>query len=216
MDQYSSAMGREGYVMLLDCHTNTSEIKLFAPGLQVIICDTRADRALTGSEYSQRRAQCEAGVRILARFYPNIQSLRDATLEQLKAHKVDMDPVVYNRCLFIIEENQRVLDAADALATGDHQKAGWLAVESFRGASDLYEIVSPEMLAMFDAIMSAPGVFGTRGAGAGFGGCLVALVQSDSIDSFAQHVQQHYTGSTGIQAEIYPVLAAGGASVLLF
>ena len=214
MDQYSSVMGREGCVLLLDCRSITSEIKPVASGMQVMICDTRADRELTGSEYSWRRSQCEAGVRILAGFYPSIQSLRDAALEQLNAHQGDMAPVIFKRCYFIIEENQRVLELASALVAGDHHKAGELAVESFHGARDLYEIVSQEMLAMFEAIMSAPGVLGTRGAGAGFGGCLVAFIQSDSIDSFTNHVHQHYFSSTGIQAEIYPVQAAGGAGVL--
>lgn len=214
MDQYSSVMGREGCILMLDCRSITSEIEPVAPGLQVMICDTRAERALTGSEYSQRRAQCEAGVEVLAAFYPNIQSLRDATLEQLQAHQKEMDPVIFKRCVFILQENQRVLDMASALVAGDHLQAGRLALESFRGARDLYEIVSPEMLSMFDAIMHAPGVLGTRGAGAGFGGCLVAFVQSDYIDSFTRHVQQQYTASTGIQAEIYPVQAANGASVL--
>jgi len=59
MDQYSSAMGEEGSVLLLDCRSVTSEAKPVAPGVQVMICDTRAERALTGSEYPERRAQCE-------------------------------------------------------------------------------------------------------------------------------------------------------------
>jgi len=142
--------------------------------------------------------------------------LRDASLEQVRAHKADLDPIVYNRCHFIVEENQRVLDIADALAAGEHYKAGQLAVESFRGARDLYEIVSREMIAMQDAIMSAPGVYGARGAGAGFGGCLVALVESGFAEVFAKHVHAHYVDSTNIEPEIYPVRAAQGAGVLSF
>lgn len=214
MDQYSSAMGKEGCVLLLDCRTNTSEIIPVAPGLQVMICDTRAERNLTGSEYPERRAQCEEGVRVLSGFYPEIHSLRDATLEKLEAHQADIDPVVYKRCYFVIEENQRVLDMAAALACGEHQKVGRLAVESFRGARDLFEIVTKEMTSMFDAIMGAPGVFGTRGAGGGFGGCLVAFVQSECIDSFTEHVTKQYARNTGIKAEVYPVQSASGASVL--
>lgn len=214
LDQYSSTMGEDCKVLLLDCRSITSETKPIAPGVQVMICDTRAERALTGSEYPERRAQCEEGARILGEFYPEIKSLRDATLEQVQAHQADLDPVVYKRCHFIVEENQRVLNIADALAVGDHQKAGELAIQSFKGARDLYEIVSHEMIAMYDAIMSAPGVYGTRGAGAGFGGCLVALVENGSIDAFAEHVYKKYNNSTGIEPEIYPVQAAKGASVL--
>jgi len=214
LDQFSSVMGEDGKVLLLDCRSITSETKPIAPGVQVMICDTRAERALTGSEYPERRAQCEEGARILGEFYPEIKSLRDATLEQVQAHQADLDPVVYKRCHFIVEENQRVLDIADALAVGDHQRAGELAIQSFKGARDLYEIVSHEMIAMYDAIMSAPGAYGTRGAGAGFGGCLVALVENGFIDAFAEHVYKKYNNSTGIEPEIYPVQAAKGAGVL--
>jgi galactokinase len=216
MDQYSSAMGEEGKVLLLDCRSITSETKPIAPGVQVMICDTRAERALTGSEYPERRAQCEQGVRILKEFYPEIKSLRDASLDQVRAHKADLDPVVYKRCQFVVEENQRVLDIADALAAGEHHKAGQLAVESFQGARDLYEIVSKEMIAMQEAIMSAPGAYGARGAGAGFGGCLVALVESGSAEAFARYVHKNYVDSTNIEPEIYPVRAAQGAGILSF
>jgi galactokinase len=214
LDQYSSAMGQEGSVLLLDCRSLTSETRPIAPGVQVMICDTRARRALTGSEYPERRAQCEEGTRLLSRFYPEIQSLRDATLEQLQAHFADLDPVVYKRCKFIIEENQRVLAMARALAAGNQTEIGRLALKSFEGARDLYEIVSSEMIAMFEAIMRAPGILGARGAGAGFGGCMVAFVQSNSIEPFAHQVREQYSLSTGIEPEIYPVQAANGASVL--
>ena len=216
LDQYSSAMGQQGSVLLLDCRSLTSQTKPIAPGMQVVICDTRAERALTGSEYPERRAQCEEGARILGRFHPEIKSLRDATLEQVRAHKADLAPVVYRRCHFIVEENQRVLDIADALAAGEHQKAGQLANESFQGGRNLYEIVSQEMIAMHTAIVSGPGAYGARGAGAGFGGCLVAFVESDAVKAFVEHVQKEYLAGTGIEPEIYPVQAAQGASVLSF
>lgn len=215
MDQYSSVMGQEGCVLLLDCRSITSEIIPVATGMQVMICDTRADRALTGSEYPQRRAQCEAGVRVLTDYYPHMRSLRDASIKQLLAHQGDMDPVIFRRCYFIIQENQRVLDMANALASGDQRAAGRLALESFQGANVLYEIVSQEMLAMHEAIMSAPGALGTRGAGAGFGGCMIAFVQNSEMDFFTGHVQRQYFASTGIQAEIYPVQTAVGAGPLV-
>ncbi|MBC8505366.1 MAG: galactokinase [Anaerolineales bacterium] len=215
LDQYSSAMGVANSVVLLDCRSITHEIKPIADGVQVMICDTKAERALTGSEYSERRAQCEEGVRILSQFYPEIRSLRDATLGQLAAHKADIPPVVFKRCQFIIEENQRVLDMAAALADGRHEDAGQLALRSFDGARDLYEIVSSEMIAMKDAITGAPGVFGARGAGAGFGGCLVAFVREGEIDTFSSEVLKKYTDFTGIDADVYPVIAASGAGLVL-
>ncbi|MBN1145755.1 MAG: hypothetical protein JXA78_00760 [Anaerolineales bacterium] len=80
LDQYSSMMGKAGEVILLDCRYISSETRPIAGDLQVVICDTRAERALTGSEYPERRAQCEQGARILASSYPEIRTLRDASL----------------------------------------------------------------------------------------------------------------------------------------
>jgi len=216
LDQYSSAMGQEGSMLLLDCRSITHQTKPIAPGLKIMICDTRAERALTGSEYPERRAQCEQGAKILSGFYPKIKTLRDATLEQIRAHKTDLNPVVFNRCHFIIEENQRVLETAEALATGNHVEAGRLANESFAGARDLYQIVSDEMIAMQTAMLSAPGTLGVRGAGAGFGGCMVAFVEDGKEEAFARHVTEHYQASTSITPQIYPGLAADGAGVLPF
>ncbi len=211
LDQYSSAMGQAGSVVLLDCRTITHEIRPVAPGVQVMICDTKAERSLTGSEYDERRSQCETGARQMG-----IASLRDADLGLIDAHQNRLDPLVYNRCKFIVEENQRVLDIAAALAAGEHQAAGQLASTSFAGARDLYEIVSDEMIAMYAAIMSAPGAYGARGAGAGFGGCMVAFVDAAQVEAFASHVLAAYQQKTGIQSAVYPGIAADGAGVLEF
>ena len=223
LDQYSSVMGRAGSVLLLDCRDISSQTRPIAGGIQVVICDTRAERALTGSEYAERRAQCEEGARILTGFYPQVagfylqvQTLRDVSLEQWRAHKADLSEVVARRCRFIIEENRRVLDVAEALAQGDHARLGSLATASFAGARDLYEIVSPEMEHMMAAMQSAPGVIGARQTGAGFGGCMVAFVRQGGVEGFAQGVQAEYAARTGISAHVYAVRAAPGAGVLVF
>ena len=166
---------------------------------------------MTGSEYPERRAQCEEGARLLAGFYPHVRTLRDVTLAQLEAHETDLSPVVARRCRFVIEENQRVIDMAAALVAGDCRQINRLAAASFAGARDLYEISCPEMDKMMAAMSSGPGVIGARQAGAGFGGCLVAFVESGQIDNFARHVRENYYQTTGIWSDIYPVQAAARA-----
>ena len=214
LDQYSSTMGKAGSVLLLDCRDLSSVTKPVAGGIQVVICDTRASRELTGSEYAERRAQCEEGARILGGFYPEVRSLRDAGLEQLEAHRADLSDVVYRRCRFVIEENRRVLDIAAALALGDLVQIATLAAQSYAGARDLYEISCAEMEMMMAAMLGGPGVIGARQAGAGFGGCMVALVDGEGVDDFAQHVQAHYHASSGIEPQVYPAQAAPGAGPL--
>jgi galactokinase len=183
-------------------------------GVQVVICDTQAKRELTGSEYGERRAQCEAGIRILARTCPEVEALRDVTLEQFEQHATDLPELVAKRCRFIIEENARVLHMADALARDDRAAMGSLMAESYAGARDLYEITSPEMAAMIEAMLGGPGVIGARQAGAGFGGCMVAIVEKDSTNVFGAHVLKSYAAATGIEPQVYPVNAAPGAGPL--
>jgi galactokinase len=214
LDQYSSILGQAGSMLLLDCRDLSSQIWPLPAGIQAVICDTRAPRALAGSEYAERRAQCETGVQILAGLYPEVQALRDVRLDQLHRHAADLPDVVYRRCRFIVEENQRVLDMADALARGDRKEIRALTSQSYTGARDLYEISCQEMAWMVEAMTSGPGVIGARQAGAGFGGCMVALVEESQVGHFARHVEAHYHAASGIEPQVYPVRAAAGAGRL--
>ncbi len=214
LDQYTSMMGESGSVLLLDCRDISSTTRKIADGIQVVICDTQAKRELTGSEYPERRAQCEEGARFFANQHPEIIALRDVTLELFADHSAELPPVVAKRCRFVIEENQRVLDMADAISTGDRHEINTLCSDSYTGARDLYEIGSPEMEKMMTAMLSGPGVIGARQAGAGFGGCMVAFVEDHSLEVFTAHVSKQYQVSTGINPKVYPVQAAPGAGIL--
>ena len=214
LDQYSSAMGQAGCALLLDCKYLTSRVAPIVGDVQVVICDTRAKRSLAGTEYDERRAQCEAGVRMLQQWYPTVAALRDVSLPQFEAHERDLPEVVAKRCRFIIEENQRVLDLAEALTRGDEAQLQRLTAASYAGARDLYEIGAPAMAAMMQAMLSAPGVIGARQAGAGFGGCMVALVQRPHVAAFAAHVSRAYHAATNIEPQVYAVQAAPGAGPL--
>lgn len=214
LDQYTSAAGRAGHVLLLDCRHLTHTVPPLHQDIAIVIGDTRYRRALTGSEYPQRRAQCESAAATLAQRYPDVRTLRDVTLEQLEAARASLDETVYRRARFIIQENQRVLDLAEALSTKDVPCIAALTTESFAGARDLYEIVVPQMEAMIAAMRGAPGVLGARQAGAGFGGCMVAFVERDCVDDFSAHVRAAYQDATGIESAVYAVEAAPGAGPL--
>ncbi len=214
LDQYSSMFGQAGCALVLDCRNLTDEPVPLHDDVRVVICDTRTKRELTGTEYPERRAQCEEGALRLAQFYPSVSALRDVTLEQFVAHERDLPPVVARRCRFIIEENRRVLQMGQVLPRGEREAIRALTWASYTGARDLYEVASPEMASMMEAMLSAPGVIGARQAGAGFGGCMVACVERDQTDAFAAHVQQAYAAATGIVPQVYPVQAAAGAGPL--
>ncbi len=210
LDQFTSCAGRDSCALLLDCRDVSSRPVEMNEGLRVVICDTRARRELSGSEYSVRRAQCEEGARRLG-----VAALRDASLEQLEAKRPELPgDEVYKRCRFIIEENARVLRLAQVLSGGDRAAIGRLCAESFQGACELYEIGAPAMSSMMQAMLAAPGVIGARQAGAGFGGCMVAFVEADAVDQFASAVRTHYGAAMNLEPEIYAVRGAAGAGLI--
>ena len=215
LDQFSSVMGRAGGTILLDCRSLSGQIIPMASDLAVVICDTRLERHLVGTEYSERRAQCEQGARLLSGYYPQVKTLRDVSEDMLFRRRADLPEVVYKRCQFIVEENRRVLELAACLPHGDRACLGALFAASFAGARDLYEISVPAMQAMHLAMSAAPGVVGARQAGAGFGGCLVALVEKARAVDFGEYVSQAYARSTGIEPSVYTVQASDGAGRLL-
>lgn len=215
LDQYTSVMGQGGCTLLLDCRELTSQTVPVGEGIQAVICDTQAKRELSGSEYAERRAQCEEGARRLATFYPGITALRDVTLAQLERHESDLPEVVVRRCRFIIEENQRVLELAQMLSVGDRAGIRSLTADSYVGARDLYEIGSREMELMMRAMLKGSGVIGARQAGAGFGGCMIALVETHQVDRFIDQVASEYRATSGVDAQVYPVEAAPGAGAIL-
>jgi galactokinase len=207
LDQYSACVSGEGGALLLDCRDVTSRPVGIAAGLQVVVCDTRSTRELGGSEYGLRRAQCEEGAAQLG-----VRALREVTRDEFERQASRMRPVVARRCRFILDEDARVAPFAEAVSAGDRATIGRLAAASFRGANDLFEIGAPSMTAMMRAIEQSPGQIGARQSGAGFGGCLMAVVEASHVEAFVSSVRERYLGATGLLPEIYavgPGLAAG-------
>ena len=205
LDQFSSCLGRAGCALLLDCRDLSTRPVRLAEGIRVVICDTKSPRELVGGEYGARRALCEEGAAMLG-----LPALRDATMAQAASLSGD----VRKRCEFIVGENERVLAISDALAAGDRSAIRRLCAESFAGARDLYEICSPSMSTMMEAMLAAPGAIGARQAGAGFGGCMVAFVETGKTDAFAAAVTERYSHKMGATPEIYAVEAADGARLM--
>ena len=208
LDQYSSCLGQEECALLLDCRDLSTRAVRIADGISVVICNTMSARKLSGSEYALRRADCELGAALLG-----VTSLREVTTEVFAARRHELPEQVAKRCAFIVAESARADSLATALETGNIDGVTHLCADSFAGARDLYEICSPSMIAMNRAMQEAPGVIGSRQAGAGFGGCMVAFVDAQSTDHFRSAVVASYLNATGLRPEVYPVEAATGAAI---
>lgn len=214
LDQYSSILGERHKTLVLDCRSLTHSYAAIPRDLQVVICNTNAPRNLSGSEYGDRRAQCEQGAAFFAEIDSSITALRDVSLDLFEEHEAKLPELPARRSRFIIEENLRVTQLAEALERDDHAGIDATMAASFAGCRDLFEISVPAMEAMFDAMHSGPGVVGCRQAGAGFGGCMVAVVEKASVDEFCAHTAKSYHQASGLASEIYPIRTAHGAGVL--
>jgi galactokinase len=211
MDQMIACHGRAGQVMKLDTRSLGATWLPLPETVRVLVCNTMVTHELASAEYNARRADCEAGVRALARRFPEIRALRDADLDQLDAIAGDRASVstVFRRCRHVITENARVEQASAALTNGDFHQFGRLMAESHRSLRDDYEVSCAELDALAAIAASLDGVYGARMTGGGFGGCIVALVDAAAADDeLRQRIRDRYEAQTGLRPEVW-VCAAG-------
>ena len=211
MDQFVSCNGKEGHAVLLDCRSLEFELVPIPRELKLIICNTMVKHELSGGEYNQRRAQCEEGVRILARSIPGIRALRDVSSAQLEQHRSEMPELVYRRCLHVVCEDERVMQAKECFSRSDFQGLGKLMKASHDSLRDLYEVSCSELDAMVEAAQDLPGFVGGRMTGGGFGGCTVNLVKSEAAADFAARIAHRYHAKVGITPDVFVCDAASGA-----
>jgi galactokinase len=214
MDQFVNLHGKANHVLRLDCRSLDYSLYPFErEDLMIVLCNTMVSHNLADSEYNTRRKQCEQGVAVLQRYSPEIKNLRDVSMDQLEAHKDEMDAVVYRRCKFVLEENQRVLDACTDLENDHFEAFGQRMFESHQGLRHEYEVSCQELDLLVDIAREQPGVYGSRMMGGGFGGCTINLVQKGDVDSFKEVIKREYLSQTGITTEIYCTQIGSGAHV---
>ncbi len=211
MDQFISAMGREGHALLIDCRSLQTENVPIPKNVAIVVADTKVARALVTSAYNERRKQCEEAASILRRYDNSILALRDVTPELLLAHESDLSPIVFRRARHVVYEDLRTLQAVDALKRRDLITVGRLMKESHISLRDDYEVSCKELDAMVESAWAIDGVIGSRMTGAGFGGCTVSLVEADQADRFVEKLHIAYKQKTGIEPVIYICQPSDGA-----
>ena len=213
MDQFISVLGVENHALFIDCRSLDYQLVPFPENGALVIGNTKASRTLAGSAYNQRRQECETGVTLLQSVLPDIRALRDVSSAQLEEHKALLPAIVYRRCRHVVGENERVLQTVAALARNDLVEVGRLMNASHDSLRDDYEVSSSALDVMVEAMRSAPGCYGARLTGAGFGGCAVALVEPSAQQTIADIIYEKYPKVTNIWPEVYTTRASAGARV---
>ena len=208
MDQMISAAGRTGHCLLIDCRSLATRAVPLPAGTSVMILDTGTRRGLVDSAYNERRTQCEAA----AGFF-GVKALRDVDVDTFERRAKELEPDMRQRARHVVTENARTLRAADALQRGDAPEVGWLMDESHRSLRDDFEVSRAELDTIVTLARSNPGCHGARMTGAGFGGCAVALVESDAAAGISRDVAHRYTAAHGLTPAIYVTTAVEGATI---
>lgn len=170
------------------------------PGHVFVIMNTAKRRELKDSKYNVRREECE---RALAQLQEK-QAIR--TLSEIKPQELDTlmpsvsDPVLQKRVRHVVTENVRVQEMMQAMETGDTEKMGRILNEGHASLRDDYEVTGPELDAITKRAREHPNCVGARMTGAGFGGCAIALVEKEAVDSFTSFVGEQYFKDTGLVA----------------
>jgi galactokinase len=214
MDQFVSCMGKAGHALLLDCRSLDFQFVPISAGIRLVVCNTMVKHDLATGAYNTRREECEEGVRYFAKWDPAIRALRDVSVELLDRHAQDLPLTIGKRCVHVVRENQRTLDAARALTTGDLARVGKLMRQSHDSLRDLYQVSCSELDIMVEAAQDLPGFCGGRMTGGGFGGCTVNLVREENAEDFARQISERYLHKTGITSQVYLCAAEDGAAEL--
>ncbi|NWG33751.1 MAG: galactokinase [Chloroflexi bacterium] len=214
MDQFASACGVENRLLLLDCRSLEWKTIPLPEAVSIVIADTTIRRKLTSGEYNKRRAACEEAGRLLKQDLPNIQSLRDVSVEQFNRLADKLPPEIEKRARHVVEEIGRTRQAKALLEAGDVRNFGRLMNECHVSLRDLYEVSCPELNVMVNIAQTLEGCYGARLTGAGFGGCTVNLVAREHAPAFAQELARRYESQTGLHPEIYITRASKGVELL--
>ena len=215
MDQYSSVLSKKNHLILLDCRSlKATYVSAKFEGHMILLMNTMVSHSLASSEYNTRRNECEQVVETISQSYPEVNSLRDVSRERLDEFKNELSDVLYKRAAYVISENERVLEAVEAVKEGNLQTFGKLMYQSHEGLKDLYEVSCEELDFLVNFASGFKEIKGARMMGGGFGGCTINLIEEDKVDDFISHASEAYFKKFGIKPEAIRALPAKGTHLI--
>lgn len=206
MDQFANMMGREKQVLLLDCQTLQYDYyPLTMPGYSIVLLNSGVNHSLASSEYNLRRQQCQKGLQAL-----EVSSFRQVTMADIAAAQNSMEPAVYNRCCYVVQEIARAKQATRFMQQGNWPALGALLYDTHWGLSKLYEVSCPELDFLVEQAQQYKQILGARVMGGGFGGCTINIIATDAVATVVQNISLAYWKQFLLQPAVYTVQTANG------
>lgn len=208
MDQTASMLAKSDAAVLIDCKTLETKLVplgLSSQGLVVAVIDTRVSHRHSDGGYRSRREACEKGAKIMG-----VESLRELTVSDLDAAKQKMDDVTFRRCRHVITENQRVLEAVNALRAGEMDQLGQLLLQSHASMRDDFEISIDELDTAVEVAMRV-GAVGSRMTGGGFGGAAIAIIDQSKLEMLSAECKREFLANGFAEPNVFAVTPSDGA-----
>ncbi len=215
MDMYASMFGKKDFLIQLDCRTNQHKyIPLNLEGIKIVLFNTNVKHSLASSAYNERRQQCEQGVAWVSEAVPNIKSLRGVSLQMLQDYVLPKSEIIFKRCKYVVEENERLLQACEDLNNGNIHSLGKQMFETHKGLSELYEVSCKELDFLVNEVQHEESVLGARMMGGGFGGCTINLVKESAVEELTKTVSEKYKKYTGLTLTAYMAKIENGTELI--
>ena len=210
MDQYASMFGIKDNALLLDCRTiEATAFKIDFKEYQFLLINTNVKHSLSESAYNDRRSVCESISKLLG-----VKALRDATETSLETIKNTVSVENYEKARYVIQENNRVIQASKAIANTDLKTLGSLMYASHNGLSKQYKVSCDELDFLVTLSKSNNAVLGARMMGGGFGGCTINLIEKNKAVAFSDSVSQAYKNKFKKACSVYFVELSQGTHLV--
>jgi galactokinase len=215
MDQFSNMFGKSGKLIKLDCRTHDYEYIPFEfDEVDIILLDTQIKHELASSEYNERRSECAKGVELLQKHNARIRSLRDVSLDFLHQYRKEFELKIFNRCEYVIEENNRLQLGCKDLDEKNIAAFGKKMFASHEGLRHKYEVSINELDILVDMATHHEAVLGARMMGGGFGGCTINLIKREGTEIFLQAAGRNFKEQTNRSLKFYIAQICKGTSLI--
>ncbi|HMO15453.1 MAG TPA: galactokinase [Pirellulaceae bacterium] len=210
MDPWACMASELGCLLKLDFLTHTHEqIPWDSTNPAFLIVNSGIKHDLADGAYALRREECRIGARLL-----NVDSLRFITGTEFGSHQNNLPIQIAKRIQHVCGEIARVEQAAELIRGRDWNELGKLLVASHHSLSELYEVSCPEVDDLVKIVVGKPGVFGARMTGGGFGGAVIALVDSNLVPKISQSVAEEFNRRTGLTPQIFETKPQAGVRII--
>lgn len=210
MDQYASMFGQKDTALLLDCRDISSRpFRIDFDAYQILLINTNVKHSLSDSAYNKRREVCEKVSKLL-----KVSALRDANSIELEAVSDQINSEEFQMALYVIQENERVQKAGQAMAANDIQGLGKLIYASHRGLQHQYKVSCEELDFLVDLSKACPDIAGSRMMGGGFGGCTINIIKKEAVTSYSKSASKAYLQQFGKSCSIYDIALSDGTHLL--